>query len=70
MESFKNYQCPGLSPNPSKSESLGCQMTAQLVQVMNPFHWIVVKLVPKLKRSEMGGKVEQNQLYQPKLLES
>lgn len=70
MQSFKNCQGPGLSPSPSKSESLGCQMTAQLVQVMTPLLWIVVKPCSQAERSEMGGKVEQNQLYQPKLLES
>lgn len=69
MESFKTCPDPGLSPSPSKSESLGCQVIAQLVQVMDPLLWLVVRPCSQAGRSEMGEKVEQNQLYQPELLE-
>lgn len=60
--------CPARAPAQPESVRLsGCQTAAQLVQTTDPLLRTVVKPCPQAERSEMGGKVEQNQAYRPTL---
>lgn len=64
--SFTN--CPPRAPAQPRSVRLpGCQTTAQLAQMTDPLPRIVVQPCPQAERSEMGGKVEQDQVYWPML---